>query len=92
MSFGCNKILIIGATSGIGKTLADKVIQNGSKLIVSGRRQENLDELVQKYGSDKVSAKAFDVVQLEQARSQWRRRNSRNRLSFTSRQDQLTEI
>lgn len=55
-----------GATSGIGKKLAEKVIQNGSKLIVSGRRRENLDEIIKKYGSDKVSAKAFDVMQLEQ--------------------------
>lgn len=69
MAFGYKKVLIIGATSGIGKTLADKVVQNGSKLIVAGRRKENLDEIVQRYGSDKVSAKAFDVMQLEQVRS-----------------------
>ncbi|KAJ5848358.1 hypothetical protein N7455_012315 [Penicillium solitum] len=66
MAFGYKKVLIIGATSGIGKALADKVVQNGSKLIVAGRRKENLDEIVQRYGTDKVSAKAFDVMQLEQ--------------------------
>lgn len=69
MAFGYKKVLIIGATSGIGKTLADKVVQNGSKLIVAGRRKENLNEIVQRYGTDKVSAKAFDVMQLEQVRS-----------------------
>lgn len=69
MAFGYKKVLIIGATSGIGKTLADKVVQNESKLIVTGRRKENLDEIVQRYGSDKVSAKAFDVMKLEQVRS-----------------------
>ncbi|KAJ5769332.1 hypothetical protein N7520_003891 [Penicillium odoratum] len=52
MFFGYNKILIIGATSGIGKALADK-------LIVSGRRQENLDKLVQKYGSDQGCSAPF---------------------------------
>jgi short-subunit dehydrogenase involved in D-alanine esterification of teichoic acids len=69
MAFGYNKVLIIGATSGIGRTLADKVVQNGSNLIVAGRRKEKLDEIVQQYGSDKVSAKTFDVMQLEQVRS-----------------------
>lgn len=69
MAFGYKKVLIIGATSGIGRTLADKVVQNGSNLIVTGRRKEKLDEIVQKYGSDKVSAKTFDVMQLEQVRS-----------------------
>lgn len=69
MAFGYKKVLIIGATSGIGKTLADKVVQNGSKLIVAGRRKENLDEIVQRYGTNKVSAKAFDIMQLEQVKS-----------------------
>lgn len=68
MVFSYKKVLIIGATSGIGKTLADKVITNGSKLIVAGRRKENLDAIVQLHGGDKVSAKAFDVMQLEQVR------------------------
>lgn len=69
MSFPYKKVLIIGATSGIGKTLADKVIQNGSKLIAAGRRKENLETLLQQHGSDKVSTKVFDVMQLEQVRS-----------------------
>ncbi|CAG8936459.1 unnamed protein product [Penicillium salamii] len=68
MAFPYKKVLIIGATSGIGKTLADKVIQNGSKLIAAGRRRDNLEDITQKYGSDKVSAKVFDVMQLEQVR------------------------
>jgi NADP-dependent 3-hydroxy acid dehydrogenase YdfG len=69
MSLGYKKVLIIGASSGIGKALADKVVQSGSELIVSGRRQENLHDIVKKYGTDKVSAKAFDVTQLEQVRT-----------------------
>ncbi|CAG8157564.1 unnamed protein product [Penicillium olsonii] len=66
MAFPYKKVLIIGATSGIGKTLAEKVVQNGSKLIAAGRRKDNLEEIVQRLGSDKVSAKVFDVMQLEQ--------------------------
>jgi NADP-dependent 3-hydroxy acid dehydrogenase YdfG len=68
MAFPYKTVLIIGATSGIGKTLAEKVVQNGSKLIVAGRRKENLEQIVQQYGADKVSAKTFDVMQLEKVR------------------------
>ncbi|EKV14483.1 Short-chain dehydrogenase/oxidoreductase, putative [Penicillium digitatum Pd1] len=66
MAFGYKQVLIIGATSGIGKTLVDKLVQDGSKVIVAGRRKENLNEIVQRHGSDRVSAKAFYVTQLEQ--------------------------
>lgn len=69
MPFPYQKVLIIGATSGIGKTLAEKVVLNGSKLIAVGRRKENLEELVQQHGRDMVSVKTFDVMQLEQVRS-----------------------
>lgn len=68
MSFPYKKVLIIGATSGIGKALAAKVIENGTQLVIAGRRKENLDEFVQKYGSDKVASKVFDVMQLDQVR------------------------
>lgn len=69
MPFSYQKVLIIGATSGIGKMLAEKVVQNGSKLIAVGRRKENLEDLVQQHGRDKVSVKTFDIMQLEQVRS-----------------------
>lgn len=66
MPFTYKKVLVIGATSGIGKALADKLVENGTQLIVCGRRQENLDALVAQHGSDQVKAKAFDIMHLEQ--------------------------
>jgi len=39
MSFPYKKILIVGATSGIGEALAARMIKEGKKVIVSGRRQ-----------------------------------------------------
>lgn len=36
---------IIGATSGIGKSVAIKLAQQGHQLILSGRRQENLNDI-----------------------------------------------
>ena len=56
MSFPYKKILVIGATSGIGWALAERFVENGSKVVVVGRRKEKLDEFVTKYGSDKADS------------------------------------
>jgi short-subunit dehydrogenase involved in D-alanine esterification of teichoic acids len=45
--------------------LAERFIENGSYVIASGRRKENLEQLVQKYGHDKVSAVPFDITDLD---------------------------
>jgi short-subunit dehydrogenase involved in D-alanine esterification of teichoic acids len=37
-------------------------VEDGSHVIVSGRRKENLEELVHRYGRDKVSAVQFDIT------------------------------
>ncbi|PYI09218.1 short-chain dehydrogenase/oxidoreductase [Aspergillus sclerotiicarbonarius CBS 121057] len=66
MSFPYKKVLIIGATSGIGKALATRIIENGTQLVIAGRRKENLDAFVQQYGSEKVDSRVLDVTQLDQ--------------------------
>ncbi|KAH6983456.1 hypothetical protein BKA56DRAFT_583724 [Ilyonectria sp. MPI-CAGE-AT-0026] len=58
------KALVLGATSGIGATLAAKLVATGSKVVAVGRRQGRLDALVQTHGSDSLSAIAFDVTRL----------------------------
>lgn len=63
-SFQYKKILVVGATSGIGEGLAEKFISEGRKVIISGRRQENIDAFVKKHGSDKASGTTFDVTNL----------------------------
>jgi len=65
MPFQYKKVLVVGATSGIGEALARKFIENGSHVIASGRRKEKLEALVHEYGSDKVSAAPFDITNLE---------------------------
>lgn len=65
MPFKYNKVLVIGATSGIGYALATKFTQEGSKVIVVGRRKEKLDQLVSEVGSDKAEAIQFDITQLD---------------------------
>jgi NADP-dependent 3-hydroxy acid dehydrogenase YdfG len=64
MPFQYKTVLVVGATSGIGLALAEKIIASGSHVIALGRRQENLDALVQKYGVDKVSTVQFDITDL----------------------------
>lgn len=62
MSYPYKTVLVIGATSGIGLALAEKMIDNGSFVIGVGRRREKLNEFVKKWGSDKVAGEAFDVL------------------------------
>ncbi|KAJ6093454.1 hypothetical protein N7486_008743 [Penicillium sp. IBT 16267x] len=66
MPFEYKKVLVIGATSGIGKALATKLIENGTQIIISGRRKENLEAFVEQHGADKVESKVFDIMQLDQ--------------------------
>ena len=65
MSFPYKKVLVIGATSGIGEALAARLVQEKSRVIVVGRRKERLDAFVDKYGKDSASAVPFDVLELE---------------------------
>ncbi|KAF2830319.1 NAD(P)-binding protein [Ophiobolus disseminans] len=66
MSYAYNKTLVVGATSGIGWALAEKIVQDGKKVIIVGRRKEKLDEFEKKYGSDKVASIVFDISKLEE--------------------------
>ena len=65
MTFPYKKVLVIGATSGIGLALAEKILSNGSAIIAVGRRKARLDALAQKHGTDKVSSFQFDITNLE---------------------------
>ena len=65
MSFPYKKVLVIGATSGIGKAISERLVKNGVSILITGRRKENLDEFVAAHGSDKVQAKVFDVLKLD---------------------------
>lgn len=62
MSFNYKRVLLVGATAGIGAAMADKLILEGIKVIAVGRRQERLDEFVQKHGPEKASAIKYDIT------------------------------
>ncbi|KAI1052594.1 hypothetical protein LB507_009861 [Fusarium sp. FIESC RH6] len=59
------KTLILGASSGIGQALAAKLIATGTKVIIVGRRRENLESFVKEHGADNVRAIVFDVTNLD---------------------------
>ncbi|KAF2020943.1 short-chain dehydrogenase/ reductase-like protein [Aaosphaeria arxii CBS 175.79] len=61
-----NKVLVIGATSGIGLAYAERVISDGKKAIVVGRRQDRLEAFVAEHGEDKAEAITFDITKLDQ--------------------------
>lgn len=62
MPFQYQHVLVVGATSGIGAAMADRLIKEGSKVIAVGRRQDKLDEFVGKHGRDKANAVKFDIA------------------------------
>ena len=64
MSFPYKTVLMVGATSGIGLALSEKMIENGCHVIAVGRRKENLDAFIQKHGRDKASSVQFDITNL----------------------------
>ena len=62
MSFPYKRVLLIGATSGIGLGMANKLIASGIKVIAVGRRADRLDAFVAQHGADKASAIPFDMT------------------------------
>ncbi|KAL8731050.1 MAG: hypothetical protein Q9166_003701 [cf. Caloplaca sp. 2 TL-2023] len=65
MPFPYKRVLVIGATSGIGEALASRLTEEGANVIVVGRRKENLEAFVHKHGKDKATAVPFDITELE---------------------------
>lgn len=58
------KAIIFGASSGIGKTLANLLIQDGYLVAITGRREEKL-KAIQAENPEQYIIKKHDVTQLE---------------------------
>jgi|KBSSwiS6_1023812.scaffolds.fasta_scaffold39440_1 short-subunit dehydrogenase len=58
------KVIIVGATSGIGRKLAELYAQKGYKVGITGRRTNLLDEIQQSYPSQ-IETECFDVTKTE---------------------------
>lgn len=49
-----------------GEAIAAKFVEEGTKVVVTGRRQDRLAAIVNKHGSDKASGVVFDVTKLKE--------------------------
>ncbi len=65
--------MITGATSGIGKACAAMLARNGYNIIITGRRENRLEELAQKLRDNNVEVKTlvFDVRHKEEVENAW---------------------
>lgn len=53
--------IIIGATSGIGREVTVRLLEDGWKVGITGRREERLKDIQGKYGEESVSYAIMDV-------------------------------
>ncbi|MCJ1308573.1 hypothetical protein MMC25_002226 [Agyrium rufum] len=61
MSFIYKHVLLIGATSGIGRGMADRFIKEGIKVTAVSRRKDKLDQFVNQHGEEKAKSIVFDI-------------------------------
>ena len=69
MPFEYKKVLVLGATSGIGYALAARMVEEGVSVIAVGRRKENLDKFASEYGNTgkaTVDTSIFDITKLKE--------------------------
>lgn len=70
MSVADKVAIVTGAGSGIGRAIARRLARGGAKVIVAGRRPENLDETVAAIRADggEAAACVCDIADVEQVR------------------------
>jgi short-subunit dehydrogenase len=61
------KIVIVGATTGIGKSLAELYAQKGIEIAITGRRMGLLEDIQKQYPNTKIHARMMDVTDTEAA-------------------------
>ena len=56
-------IIVIGATSGIGRAVVERLANEGVRVGIAGRREERLIELQQRFGKELISYRVMDVTE-----------------------------
>lgn len=59
-------VLITGASSGIGAATAEKLIEAGHKVVITARSTAKLNDIVERWGNDRVLAVTADVSKLNE--------------------------
>jgi NADP-dependent 3-hydroxy acid dehydrogenase YdfG len=65
MNFPYKHVLLIGATSGIGRAMANKMLEHDIEVPAVGRRQARLDAWMQENNSKKAHRIVFDISKLD---------------------------
>lgn len=63
MKHTLRSVIVIGATSGIGRAVVEKLANEGVRVGIAGRREEKLKELQQRFGDERISYRVMDVTQ-----------------------------
>lgn len=68
MTLPWQKILVVGATSGIGLEFSKQLLSLGGSVVAVGRRQDRLDDLVARSHGSKGEASGivFDISQTDE--------------------------
>lgn len=68
-------VVITGSTRGIGSGLAENFLARGCSVIISGRKQADVDvrvaELAGQYGADRVAGKSCEITDAAQLQGLW---------------------
>lgn len=74
-------VVITGSTRGIGRGLAENFLARGCQVVISGRRQDAVDAVVEElavtYGALNVAGKACEITDPEQLQGLWDAAQSR---------------
>lgn len=62
-------VLITGASSGIGAATVEKIIEAGHKVVITARSTDKLNDMVERWGEEKVLAVTADVSKLAEIKN-----------------------
>ena len=63
MKHPLRSVIIIGATSGIGRAVTERLVAEGARVGIAGRREDRLKEIQEQLGTERVSYRVMDVTE-----------------------------
>lgn len=63
MKHTLRSVIVIGATSGIGRAVVEKLANEGVRVGIAGRREDRLKELQERFGDERISYRVMDVTE-----------------------------
>ena len=63
MKYPLRSVIIIGATSGIGRAVTERLVAEGVRVGIAGRRDDRLKEIQEQLGAERVSYRVMDVTE-----------------------------